>query len=209
MSPDNPFTIDDPLDSLPITAQRIVAAARRLLARDGFEALTVERIARESGEYKDAVRYYFGGKAGLIATVVASFAHDSSLGSAQKTRSVPTGEGKVEALLDADLRLAGDVASSRDFLTILPHTLRDEDMRVRIAGLYDWYRDLYVRCLDEGIGEERRARLQLLAGLMVAVIDGLSIQKAIDPEGVDLEPLFALWKELVTAGLGESVADAR
>lgn len=203
MPPEHPFTMDDPLDSLPLTAQRIVAAARRLLARDGFEALTVERVAAEAGEYKDAVRYYFGGKAGMIIAVVSSFAHDSSLSSAQKTRDVPTGEDKVEAVLAADRRLAADVASSRDFLSILPHTLRDDDLRVRIAELYDWYRDLYVRCLDEGLGDDRRAHLRLLAGLMVAMIDGLAIQKAIDPEGVDLAPLFGLWKKLVTAALTE------
>lgn len=192
--------IDDPLESLPLTAQRIVAAARRLLAREGFAALTVDRVAVEAGEYKDAVRYYFGSKAGMIAAVVGSMAHDSSLESFTKTHDLPPGEQRVHVLLEADRRLAEDVATSRDFLSILPHVLRDEELRVRVARLYDWYRDLYVRCFSEGLDEGGLHRLALLAGLMVAMIDGLAIQKAIDPK-VDLDALFDLWIEVVGSSL--------
>jgi AcrR family transcriptional regulator len=192
--------IDDPLQGLPLTAQRIVAAARRLLAREGFEALTVDRVAVEAGEYKDAVRYYFGSKAGMIAAVVGSMAHDSSLDSSLKTRDLPPGEQRVRALLEADRRLAEDVATSRDFLSILPHVLRDDDLRSRVARLYEWYRDLYVRCFSEGLDEAQLHRLALHAGLMVAMIDGLAIQKALDPD-IDLGQLFDLWIDVVGASL--------
>lgn len=192
--------IDDPLQGLPLTAQRIVAAARRLLAREGFEALTVDRVAIEAGEYKDAVRYYFGSKAGMIAAVVGSMAHDSSLDGSVKTRDLPPGGQRVRALLEADRRLAEDVATSRDFLSILPHVLRDDDLRSRVARLYEWYRDLYVRCFSEGLDEARLHRLALHASLMVAMIDGLAIQKALDPD-VDLGELFDLWIDVVGASL--------
>lgn len=192
--------IDDPLEGLPLTAQRIVAAARRLLAREGFAALTVDRVAVEAGEYKDAVRYYFGGKAGMIAAVVGSMAHDSSLEGSVKTRDLPPGGQRVRALLEADRHLAEDVATSRDFLSILPHVLRDDDLRQRVARLYDWYRDLYVRCFSEGLDEAGLHRLALHAGLMVAMIDGLAIQKALDPD-VDLGELFDLWIDVVGASL--------
>lgn len=192
--------MDDPLEDLPLTAQRIVGAARRLLTREGFAALTVERVAAEAGEYKDAVRYYFGSKAGMITAVVSSMAHDSSLESSMKTRDLPPGEQRVRTLVEADRRLAEDVATWRDFLSILPHTLRDDELRERVARLYDWYRDLYVRCFDEGLDEARLHRLTLHAGLMVAMIDGLAIQKALDPT-VDLGELFDLWAEVIGASL--------
>jgi hypothetical protein len=32
---------------------------------------------------------------------------------------------------------------------------------------------------------------------MVAMTDGLAVQKLLDPDGVELESLFALWEEIL------------
>src|SRR5512137_2868963 len=141
---------EDPTAQLSPTARKLVAAARRLLARGGYEALTVEAVAAEAGAYRDAVRYYFGSKAAFVATVVDALAHEQSLEGALKTRDLPAGGERVRALVDADRRLAEDLGSFRDFFTILPHALRDDELRERVARLYDWYRALYVRALDDG-----------------------------------------------------------
>ena len=44
-------------------------------------------------------------------------------------------------------------------------------------------------------------RLRRLASLMVAMTDGLAVQKLLDPDGVDLEPLFALWEGMLRHAL--------
>jgi AcrR family transcriptional regulator len=207
--------IDDPVAALSPTARRLVAAARRLLARGGFEALTVEAVAAEAGAYRDAVRYHFGSKAAFIATVVDALAHDQSLEGALKTRDLPAGGERVHALVDADLRLAEDLSSFRDFFTILPHALRDDDLRGRVARLYDWYRGLYVEALD-GDDAEGAATLGAYAHLMAAVTDGLAIQKLLDPAAVDLASLYRLWAHMLevalagleTAGDGTPVVQA-
>ena len=205
----------DPSAELSPTARRLVAAARRLLARGGYEALTVEAVAAEAGAYRDAVRYYFGSKAELIAAVVDSLAHEQSLGAVADTRAARDGAERVHGLVAADRRLVDDRAAFRDFFSLLPHVILDEELRARVAGLYDWYRDLYV----EGVGEAAApgagdgapaassaagdARLRLLASLMVAMTDGLAVQKLLDP-GIDLEALFALWEEMLRRELGEA-----
>ena len=53
-------------------AQRVllVAAARRVLARDGIGALTVEAVAAEADVSTPSVHYYFPGKDALAAAVV-------------------------------------------------------------------------------------------------------------------------------------------
>jgi AcrR family transcriptional regulator len=198
---------DDPVAELSPTARRLVAAARRLLARGGFEALTVEAVAAEAGAYRDAVRYYFGSKAAFIATVVDALAHDQSLEGALKTRDLPAGGERVRALVDADLRLAEDLSSFRDFFTILPHALRDDELRERVARLYDWYRALYVRALD-GQDEARTADLRAHAHLMAAMTDGLAVQKLLDPEQVDLEALYELWARMLEQSLAQLADDA-
>ncbi len=202
MTPDQDRIDDDPTARLSPTARRLVAAARTLLARGGFEALTVEGVAAEAGAYRDSVRYYFGSKAAFIAAVVDSLAHDQSLAAVAETRVQPPGEGRVHALVAGDRQLVDDRDSFRDFFAIFPHVLLDEELRSRVAGLYDWYRDLYAGAMGDAtaIGEER---LRRFASLMVAVTDGLAVQKLLDPESVDLDPLFGLWEEMLRRALLE------
>ena len=196
MMPDQHRIDSDPTAELSPTARRLVAAARTLLARSGFEALTVEGVAAEAGAYRDSVRYYFGSKAAFIAAVVDSLAHDQSVAAVAETRAQPAGEERVRVLVAGDRKLVDDRDSFRDFFAIFPHVLLDEELRLRVAALYDWYRDLYAGGIG-GIGTEGDARLRGLASLMVAMIDGLAVQKLLDPEGVELESLFALWEEIL------------
>lgn len=195
----------DPTAQLSPTAQRLVAAARRLLARGGYEALTVEAVAAEAGAYRDSVRYYFGSKAAFIAAVVESLAHDQSLNAHTETRALPAGDQRVHSMVASDRRLVDDRDGFRDFFALFPHVLLDDDLRLRVAALYDWYRDLYVEGIDDSAAAHDPERLRRLASLMVAMTDGLAVQKLLDPVGVDLESLFALWEEILRREiLGES-----
>ena len=143
MQQDGPTT-PDPTAQLSPTAQRLVVAARRLLARGGFGALTVEAVAAEAGAYRDSVRYYFGSKAAFIAAVVDSLAHDQMLNAVAETSQLPPGEQRVHSLVASDRKLLDDRDSFRDFFAIFPHVLPDEELRTRVAGLYAWYREVYV-----------------------------------------------------------------
>ena len=187
----------DPKAELSPTARRLVAAARTLLARGGFEALTVEAVAAEAGAYRDSVRYYFGGKAAFVAAVVDSLAHDQSLAAVEKTREVPAGAERVRALVAGDRQLVDDRDGFRDFFAIFPHVVMDEELRARVAALYDWYRDLYAAGMGDGPDAAREQRLRDLASLMVAMTDGLAVQELLDPDGARLERLFGLWEELL------------
>jgi len=135
-------------------------------------------------------------KAAFIAAAVDSLAHDQSLAAAVETLAQPAGEERVHALVAGARKLVDDRDSFRDFFAIFPHVLLDEELRSRVAGLYDWYRDLYAGGTG-GAGTETGARLRGLVSLMVAMTDGLAVQKVLDPDGVELESLFALWEEIL------------
>jgi AcrR family transcriptional regulator len=186
----------DPTAELSPTACRLVEAARKLLARDGFDALTVEGVAAEAGAYRDSVRYYFGSKAAFIATVVESLAHDQSIAAFAETQTLPAGAPRVHSLVKGDRQLVGDSAGFRDFFAIFPHVLVDEELRGRVAALYEWYRDLYVAGMGDTGSAQQNERLRSIASLMVAITDGLAVQKLLDP-AVDLEPLFELWERIL------------
>ena len=119
MEYDRPTTLD-PTAQLSPTARRLVVAARRLLARGGFGALTVEAVAAEAGAYRDSVRYYFGSKAAFVAAVVDSLAHDQMLNAVAETSRLPPGEQRVHSLVAERPQAAGRPRQLPRFLRDLP-----------------------------------------------------------------------------------------
>ena len=191
-----PLLLEDPMEALAPTAQRLLAAAQRLLASGGFEALKLSAIAREAGESKASIGYHFGNKAGLVTALIDSFAHEANRGLIEDTGELPRGEERIHALIDGETRIAADAESYQSFFEVLPHALRDADLRERVAALYDGYRDTVLRCLDAA-DPAAKERLRPFAMLMIAIVDGLAIQHGLDPEGADVAAATALWERLV------------
>lgn len=207
------FAPGAPLASLPATARRILEAARRILERDGFAGLTYEAIAAESGAYKDSVRYYFGGKAGLVAAIVDSSVHDASLTIFAEARRLDDLRERIAAVVGASRELP-NADDAWLMWELLPHVTRDRDLRTRVAELYEWYREHYLEVFSAGPGEEPPAGsmpanvARDYASIMLAVLDGLAMQKALDPESVDLDAVFGLWQRIVTTSLESLAAEA-
>jgi AcrR family transcriptional regulator len=190
-----PLLLEDPMEALPPTAQRILAAARRLMADGGFEALKLSAIAAEAGESKASIGYHFGNKAGLVTALVDSLMHESNRELFEETLCVPAGEERVHALIDGEARIADDAESFQSFFDVLPHALRDPDLRERVAALYDGYRETVLRCLDAA-GSDAPPEMRPFAMLMIAIVDGLAIQHGLDPDGADVRAATELWERL-------------
>lgn len=73
--------------------------------------------------------------------------------------------------------------------------MRDESIRGRIAELYAGYRGTVLDVLDASQGTPR-SELASFALLTIAIVDGLSIQYALDPTRVDLEAATQLWQRM-------------
>jgi AcrR family transcriptional regulator len=192
----------DPAEKLSPTAQRLLAAARRVLARDGFSGLTLEAITAEAGENKAAIRYHFGSKDALITTLVEWLDHDDSV-KLLGPLSEEDGESARLALL---LRLQQEGCKSQEenqlFFDLLPHILRDRVLRARLGELYQWYRDLDGWVLAPDAGKTAGAEVELLSALAIAVGDGLTLQRAADPE-FDVDAVYGLWERLLRVALSE------
>jgi len=186
---------ENPLSTLPKTAQKILAAASRLLAERGYAALTLENVAAEAGVNKASIRYNFGNKAGLLAAVVDALIHDECLHLAADARAV----GEQDRLHAAMVGIEGMIVSAdsfRGFFDILPHAFRDDDLRERIFELYKWWYRQNLEWLGLAADTadcEQHELLTGLAELIAAIPDGLSVQAGLDPEHFDLRrPLAAL-----------------
>lgn len=67
-------TVSRPRTTTPgaVTAQRIAAAAMRVVARDGFDVLSVRTVAREAGVSGGTVQHHYATRNALL---LAAFAH--------------------------------------------------------------------------------------------------------------------------------------
>lgn len=201
----------NPLSGLPETARSLVISAKAIVAEKGFAALTLNRLAAESGENKAMVAYYFGNKAGLIAAVLDSVIHDEYLSS--KDRMKDTGDdGRALRIAEEMRRLDAASAEFRVFFELLPHALRSDVLRRRVSLLYRWYLEVKLEWLgfEGGVDALDDPDALGLAQLLSAVIDGLAIQAAIDPD-LDLERPYRVFATLLEGALpavaGRGLAD--
>jgi len=203
----------NPLSGLPETARSLVLSAKAIVAERGFAALTLNRLAAESGENKAMVAYYFGNKAGLVAAVLDSVIHDEYLSSKDRMKDVGV-EGRALWIAAEMRRLDAASAEFRVFFELLPHVLRSDVLRRRIALLYRWYWDVKLEWLgfEGGVDALDDPDVLGLAQLLSAVIDGLAIQAAIDPD-LDLEGPYRVLATLLEGALpalaGGGLAEAQ
>ncbi len=189
---------EDVIENLPPTAARLCRAARELLIRDGFPALTVEAITRAAGENKSSVRYYFGNKAGLLAALVDSLTPRGQIAEMiALTDPLTPGRERLKAHMDGLRGLMKDMDSFRAQYYLLPHILTDPRLRPQIAALYAWHRQLNVRMLGIHVAPERERMLRSVGALVTAAVDGFALQALLDPQGFDLEAASDALEELV------------
>jgi hypothetical protein len=123
-------------------------------------------------------------------------------------RKTGGGDGVTQSGRGVTTRLtpsATDADNEREVLTfsdLLPTFLHDATLRDRLARLYAAYRSLDVWCLADDAAADREidaeeARLQDVAALNVAVVEGLGLQQQVDPEGFSSDGPYELWERMI------------
>jgi AcrR family transcriptional regulator len=210
---DAPVPLPDPLADLPPTARRIVETARRLLIEKGYPSLSLETIASECGVNKTAVRYYFGNKAGLMEAVVDTWVHENVGLVLQGAKARPT-QSPFHTFRVAKQQMSENTEVYLAFLELLPAILRDARHSGRITDLYEWAIDMYGRILEVDLRGLSPQEMRGFTQLIIAVVDGLAVQRAINPErfGTDdaynmLESVVGAWMDSRRAAGGMSPAE--
>lgn len=204
--PDRPPGLDvaDPLASLPPAARHILLTAQRLVVERGYQTLTLEAVALEAGETPHTVLRHFGSKAGLVETVLDAAAHDAYVRLLARVGDLPPGVQRITAYVEGLSSLAKDTDAAVLIFRIAPHALVDPQLRARVAALYAWYRELTLRELGltgdarlDDLPEPERRRLESVGAVVVAVVDGLTLQAGLDPDGFDADAAFAVLARMV------------
>ena len=190
--------MDEWLEGLSPTARHLLDAARAILLADGYEGLTLEAVALAAGEERATIKRHFGSKAGLIHALFDYMGGDIYEELTVRAERLPAGAQRTHTLIRSLSELASDRGLTQGVFELAPHVIRDPVLRDRFAALYAWYR---ATMLDQtgmsarlaGVSAyEDRQDIQALPALVMAVIDGMSLQVSLDPAAVDCERVFAL-----------------
>ena len=181
-------------------ADRILAAAARRIARDGAAAVSVQDVADEAGVSKALVHYHFHDKDALLARLAGDLAA-AVVGREQRLFVDVEAAGAVDALWswlrfelgEGELRVLLEIAAS-------PTPPVREAAR-RAAHLRRATAERTVAALFEQLGLVPRVPTQMLADVVVAFIDGLATDAAVEPERNHRVAFDVFWLALL--GLAE------
>ena len=163
-------------DKKDIRRQEIVAAAQAVAARDGAEGATLRAIAAQAGMAANAVLYYFGSHAEIIAAAVqaSSGRFLEKLADADDLEMAPT--ARLAAVISAGTTAGLDDDVSRILYEYWPHMLRDAEQRRIQDELTSAQERVYREIIDAGTSSGEFSPLldpAKIARTLVAQEDGL------------------------------------
>ena len=186
-----------PPDERPPTARRILAAARDILAERGYEALTMtaisQRVRRQPRARVLLLRRQGRPRHALIDTLF----QNPDVGLVEEIRAAPPGAERTERFLDWQQRVSTNDRTNRMLYELLPHALHDPEVRARFAEEYRAYRDVDADSSAPPPRRARRAEADALAAVSIAVVEGLGMQRALDPDAFDHERAWRAWRRVV------------
>jgi AcrR family transcriptional regulator len=173
------------------TRARLLEAAESVFARRGFHAASVEEVAEEAGFSTGAVYSNFGGKEDLFLALWDSALEgalrvvDETFGSERR----PFEERLREASEYSESKLFGE-GRTEPFLLFVEfwaQAVRDPDLRPALAARQEKMREraaelIEAFCRERGVSPP--ADPSRLASAIIAIRDGLVMQRLVDSEAV-------------------------
>lgn len=200
--------------------EQIVAASAAIIAEQGLQHLSLSAIEGKIGMSRGQLMYWFKTKEDILLavfdrTLLLMFRqHDAMQG-----RAPWNGDDWLEILRHVLERLLMQPPEQPEFqslhYTFLSQIAHREDFRRRLADLYEhWRRKIAADVVDRPGDRTRRVDARNVAILVQAMLNGLRIQKTVDPDAFEPGPVIDLCIELFRSylrgdGPAHSVARSR
>ena len=181
----------------------LIAAATKVIVRDGVAAATTRRIAAEAGVPLGTVHYWFASKDDLLAAVVEAVLEDlESAVAATQARAEDSGAPDLLESCRAAWRVVetdepGRQLSLYEMTTV---ALRTPGMEELAATQYASYRTSTTHAVQwwyDRFGAELPGGLPALARLIAYLFDGATLAWLADPEGAEQDSVFVLLSHLL------------
>jgi AcrR family transcriptional regulator len=164
--------------------QELIAAAWRCAARGGFRDLTVDDVCAEAGVSKGAFYGYFVQKQELLLALLEDDAAELDRELARITRASGSAVGRLRRLARAMVTRGEDAARVQVRADLWSELLTEEIVRERLASVTQRRREFVRSWIEEGTtsGELASIPANALASILLALMDGLMLHRALDPD---------------------------
>lgn len=184
----------DPAESLSTTGRAILGAARRLVAKHGFGALSIGAVAEAANEHKSTVMYHFKDKNGLVAKLTDLLIYELTVNIPLELPAAASRRERLHVLIEAHAGYAKDSEYWRALFDLLPFLMRDKRLQAKYADVGRAYCSEIEWALDLPPGPQS----QMLASLIESLLDGLVMEsQLLGPGTFDLEAHLRLLESIL------------
>ena len=181
------------------TKERIIAAAAKVLAERGYEATTLREISREAQAAPGLVHYYFGGKDHLLVEALQAVGRQFHQRMEHLIQQVPDEQSLDALLTQLSERVEQEEETYRlryeSFSLGLHNPLIAPAVQERLTQRREEIGSVITMVMEKLAKTEGDERASVdpttLAALLLALFDGLALQKILDP-GLDLHAAYHL-----------------
>lgn len=182
------------------TRERIIMATSKVLAEKGYDATTLREISREAQVAPGLVHYYFGGKDQLLVEVLQASGRRFSQAAEQLVQRMPTDQS-LEALLTLireRFDQEPDVYRLRyeSFSLGLHNSLIEPKVQEQFAQRREQIGSVMAKVLNTEHAKSSSLDSTVLAAILLAIFDGLALQKIMDPT-LDLDAAYQVLAQML------------
>lgn len=174
----------------PLRREEIIQATIRCLARGGSSGLRMKNIAGEAGVSQAILHYYFTSKRVILTAALETVTADLDRRLLNLTEGARDARSRLRAVIKGFLGLAEE---NREFwlvfVTLWGEMMHDEELARFNAAVYRKYRRVLGLVVAEGLRSKvfRRVDPDEAGAIILAVVDGISLQRMFDPKAFTLE----------------------
>jgi AcrR family transcriptional regulator len=188
---------------------QIVAVARKIVAEEGLEALTIGSLESRLSFSRGVITYHFQNKDDIVHAVLQSAIEDINAATAAQLQASMNGEERLRTALRTYIRgFVENVEAARILVSFWGRITSDKRARRANAELYAAYRRGVAQLLENArAGKEFVADFDLggLAAVLVGLVIGVAVQVYFEKGSIDVD---AATEEAVKVALARLKPDA-
>ncbi len=190
------------------TSERILDAARALIAEEGIEEVRIARVARRAGASTALVHHYFSTREDLLEqALIHSFerAGDERFGG-EAARQGGSATDALAVAIAESLPYPGTQQQEWVlWVELWIRAVRDPELRPVATRMYDRYRSWMADLLAAGVGSGEFAQqldVEATVDLAISLLDGTGIRVLIGAGDFDIEAARRLVADQLAPALG-------
>jgi AcrR family transcriptional regulator len=190
----------------PARRREIIEATIRCLARHGYSGLRMKEVARVAGVSQGILHYYFDSKRAILLAALQHVLDDLDRRLGPLLEATSDAPSQLEAVIRGFLALADE---NREFWVVFVEfwgeMMHDRELSRVNAGLYRRLRRTLGSVVARGVraGAFRRVDPEEAGSVVLALVDGISLQRAFDPKALTLSRASRVCEDAVSRYLAK------